>query len=142
MNTHELRTSLEKAETELEKKLRKAETNLRFSAQPETKTSSTNDLRKFSARNINSLKFPTHTTTVGSSYLSLALHGLSGPDSASRSNLRSAHFSLHGGEDKSEDGLLSIRAAAFLPIKNLKPNIKRNRSADSRVRLAEKRNEH
>ena len=64
MNAHNLRTSLEKAETELETKLRKAEKNLRFSAQPETKIAFANDLRKFSAKNKNSVKFPTHTTIV------------------------------------------------------------------------------
>src|SRR4051794_26119473 len=64
MNTHELRTRSQKTETRTEKKLRKAETNLRFSAQPETKTSFTNDLRQFSPKNKNSLKQPPHTTIV------------------------------------------------------------------------------
>src|SRR6059058_4259771 len=66
MNTHELRTWAEKAETELETNLRKAEKNLRFSAQTETKTAFTNDLRQFSAKNKNSLKQPPHTTLVDS----------------------------------------------------------------------------
>ncbi len=66
MNTHELRTRPEKPETRTEKKLRKAETNLRFSAQPETKTAFTNDLHQFSLENKNSLKQPRHTTTVDS----------------------------------------------------------------------------
>src|SRR4051812_21821923 len=65
MNTHELCTSLEKHETQPEIVLRKAETNLRFSAQPETKIAFANDLRKFSVKNKNSLKFPTHTKICG-----------------------------------------------------------------------------
>ena len=77
MNAHELRTSLEKAETQPEIVVRprfgkrttldghltcgglgqpKAEKKLRFSAQPETKTSFTKGLRQFSAKNKNSLK--------------------------------------------------------------------------------------
>src|SRR3954469_3478911 len=75
MNTHELCTWLEKVETRAEKKLRKAETNLRFSAQPETKTSFTNGLRQFSAKNKNSLKQPLHTAIVDSSSAGVAQSG-------------------------------------------------------------------
>src|SRR4051812_45800365 len=89
MNAHELRTSLEKAETQPEIVVRKAEKKLRFSAQPETKTAFTNNLRQFSAKNKNSLK-QSYTTIVAS----LQLPSL-------------------GGAGRGEDGLIFSRETPF-----------------------------
>src|SRR3954463_1956755 len=65
MNTHKPRTRSEKTETQPKIVVRKAETNLRFSARPETETTFTKGLRRFSAKNKNSLRQP-HTTIVDS----------------------------------------------------------------------------
>src|SRR5947208_1843293 len=120
MNTHELCTWLQKVETRAEKKLRKAETNLRFSAQPETKIVFANDLRIFSVKNKNSLKFATRTKICGRSSAGIL------PAGSSPVRLESSSLAMQTISRLLSASPLAGRAGASALLKNLKFNTRQS----------------